>query len=271
MEAGKKLAVVIALHGTGGNKEGEVGFLRKVVGRGMIGVAIDGPYHGERCALGKGTVEYEAAIVKAYGMKEGEAGKEHPFFYDTVWDVMRLIDYLKTREEVDGERIGLYGVSKGGIETYLTAAMDERVAVAVPCIGLESFAWAVEHEKWEPRTGTIPKAFAECAKLAGVEKPDGGFVHLFYERVCPGIDGEFDGPAVVGMIAPRPLMAINGETDAKTPPESLKLCTDAAERAFGETGASGKFVERVEGKTGHKVTGESEDAAVAWFEKWLKG
>ena len=37
----------------------------------------------------------------------------------------------------------------------------------------------------------------------------GGFVHLFYERVCPGIDGAFDGPAVVGMIARGPLMAIN--------------------------------------------------------------
>ena len=47
--------------------------------------------------------------------------------------------------------------------------------MAVPCIGLESFHWAVENEKWGPRTGTIPKAFAECAKLAGVEKPDGGF------------------------------------------------------------------------------------------------
>jgi hypothetical protein len=140
----------------------------------------------------------------------------------------------------------------------------------VPCIGLESFRWAVEHEKWQPRTGTIPKAFAACAKLAGVEKPDGAFVHEFYERVCPGVDGEFDGPAMVGLIAPRPLMAINGELDAKTPPESLKLCTDAAERAYGEKGANEKFVERVEPKTGHKVTADSEDAAVEWFEKWLK-
>ena len=45
---------------------------------------------------------------------------------------------------------------------------------------------------------------------------------------------------------------------------------DAGEKAYGEKGVPERFVERVEGKTGHKVTPESEDAAVAWFERWLK-
>ena len=99
--------VVIALHGTGGKKTDELPLLRELAGHGFIGVAIDGPFHGERAA-GKG--DYEAAILQAWRDQ-----KSHPFFFDTVWDQMRLIDYLVTREDVDAARIGMYGVSKGGL------------------------------------------------------------------------------------------------------------------------------------------------------------
>ena len=107
---------------------------------------------------------------------------------------MRLVDYLETRDDVDKSRIGLFGVSKGGIETYLAAAVDERIAAAVPCIGLESFKWAVENNSWQSRIGTIQFAFDTAAKESGVTSPDGAFVKQFYDRVAlPGIDGEFDG------------------------------------------------------------------------------
>src|SRR5439155_14242453 len=121
------LPVVIALHGTGGNKESELPLMRELAGKGFIAVAIDGRYHGERTRAGKGSAEYQDAILRAFREQ-----REHPFFYDTVWDVMRLIDYLETRDDVDARRIGLFGVSKGGIETYLAAAADPRIACAVP-------------------------------------------------------------------------------------------------------------------------------------------
>jgi dienelactone hydrolase len=254
--------VVVALHGTGGKKTDELPLLRELAEKGFIGVAIDGPFHGERAA-GKG--DYEAAILQAWRDQ-----KSHPFFFDTVWDQMRLIDYLVTREDVDAARIGMYGVSKGGIETYLTAAVDVRVAVAVPCIGMESFRWADEHDSWHSRIGTIQHAFDAAAKEAGVATPDGTFVHAFYEKVCPGIDGEFDGPAMAGLIAPRPLMTINGEIDARTPLAGLKLCTDAAEGAYRAAGAEEKFAAVIEPKTGHKVTAEAQEGAVGWFVRWLK-
>ncbi len=182
---------------------------------------------------------------------------------------MRLIDYLQTRDDVDGGRIGLYGVSKGGIETYLTAAVDERVKVAVPCIGMESFRWAVENNSWQSRIGTIQHAFDSAAKEAGVESPGAEFVHQFYERVAPGIDGEFDGPAMAPLIAPRALLLINGEVDPRTPAAGLKLCTDAAEKAYQAAGASDHFVVRIQPKTGHKVNPDSQEAAVEWFVKWI--
>jgi predicted esterase len=80
--------VVVALHGTGGNKESQQGLLKELTRLGFIGVAIDGRYHGERTRAGKGASEYNEAILRAY-----RTGHEHPFLYDTAWDVMRLIDY----------------------------------------------------------------------------------------------------------------------------------------------------------------------------------
>jgi dienelactone hydrolase len=48
-----------------------------------------------------------------------------------VWDVMRTIDYLSTRPEVDASRIGTLGVSGGGTTSLFAAAMDERIKVGV--------------------------------------------------------------------------------------------------------------------------------------------
>ena len=260
--------VVIALHGTGGKKTDELPLLRELAAKGFIGVAIDGRYHGERSTEGKGSAEYQAAIARAFSAS-GEQ-HEHPFYYDTVWDAMRLVDYLETRGDVDKTRIGLYGVSKGGIETYLTAAIDPRVAVAVPCISMESFRWALEHNSWQSRVGTVQNAFDAAAKASGVSAPSADFVGKFYERLIPGIDGEFDGPAMIVKIAPRPLMTINGDSDPRTPLAGLKLCTDAAQAAYHAAGADDHFVVRIEEKTGHKVNPDAQAAAVDWFVKWLK-
>jgi fermentation-respiration switch protein FrsA (DUF1100 family) len=256
---------VIALHGTGGKKEDELPQLRALAERGFVAVAIDGRYHGERIAPATGAAAYEAAILRAW-----RGSGEHPFFYDTAWDVMRLIDWLGTREDVDAARIGLYGISKGGIETYLAAAADPRIAAAAPCIAVESFRWALDHGQWQPRTGTIPNAFGPAAKDAGLAAPDAAFARKFYDKVAPGLYGQFDGPAMVPLIAPRPLLIINGEADDRTPLPGLKECTDAALAAYRAAGAEDRLTVRIQPATGHTVTGASKRELVEWFVRWLK-
>jgi dienelactone hydrolase len=257
--------VVIVLHGTGGSKQGMLPLLRKFSDNGFVAIAIDGRYHGERANGSRGQTAYDDAIVRAW-----RGSGEHPFFYDTVWDVMRLVDYLEKRADVDAKRIGLMGISKGGIETYLTAAVDPRIAAAVPCIGVQSFRWALEHDSWKPRIGTIQKAFDTAAKEDDVAAPDAAFVRKFYDRVAPGIYGEFDCPAMLPYIAPRPMLVINGDSDDRTPLPGLKECTDAADTAYRAAGAAEQFSVRLQEKTGHTVRPESENAAVDWFARWLK-
>lgn len=261
-----KLPVVIALHGTGGNKEGQTGLLKELAAKGFLAVAIDGRYHGERTRAGSGSAEYNEAILRAY-----RGGGEHPFLYDTVWDVMRLIDYLETRPDADAARIGLIGFSKGGMETYLAAAVDPRIRAAVPCIGVQSFRWALDHDAWRSRVGTFQAAINGAAKDARVAQPDAAFVRVFYDRVAPGIYSGFDGPAMLPLIAPRPLLVINGDSDARTPRPGLMECIDAARKAYSAAGASDKFEFLIQQNTGHRVAPEARQRAIDWFVRWLGG
>ena len=66
----------------------------------------------------------------------------------------------------------------------------------------------------------------------------------FYDRVAPGIYSEFDAPAMLPLIAPRPLLVINGDSDARTPLPGVQESAAAAERA--------------------------EQMAIDWFVRWLK-
>jgi len=88
--------------------------------------------------------------------------------------------------------------------------------------------------------------------------------------VIPRIDGEFDGPAMLPLIAPRPLLVINGDSDDKTPLPGVKLAADAARAAYEKAGAGERFVLKIEDRTGHSVTSESTKEAVGWLERWLR-
>ena len=264
-EEDNRLPVVIALHGTGDSKEGMEFLLREFAAKGFIGVAIDGRYHGERAPAANGEDAYDDAILRAFRQQ-----KEHPFLYDEVWDVMRLIDWLETNREVDASRIGLVGISKGGMEAYLTAAVDPRVAVAVPCIGVQSFAWALENNQWQARVGTIGQAFETAARDAKVEEIDAKFVRQFFDRVAPGIYTKFDGPQMLPMIAPRPLLVVNGDTDALTPVPGVQKAVDAAKKAYAAAGAGDKVRWILEEHAGHQITQQALGEIEAWLVRWLK-
>ncbi len=260
---GRRPAVVV-LHGTGGTKEGQLSLLNRLAVQGFVAVAIDGRYHGER-KTGTGSAQYVAAMLETY-----HTGQGHPFLYDTVWDVLRLIDYLESRPDVDPARIAVIGFSKGGMETYLAAAVDPRIAVAVPMIGVQSFRWALDNDRWMSRVGTFQAAVDGAAKEAGLSKVDAAFVRSFYDRVAPGIYTRFDGPAMVPLITPRPLLVINGDADDRTPLPGVDECMTPAKLAYHKAAADEKLQVYIQQNTGHAVTPVALQVAVDWLVKWLK-
>lgn len=267
-----KRPVMIVLHGTGGTKEGMRSWLNEFTDHGVIGVAIDARYHGGRANAGKGSTAYVEAITKAW-RTPADTPTEHPFYYDTVWDLWRLLDVLAKHEAVDANRIGMLGVSMGGIQTWLAASADDRVSVAVPLIGVQSFRWSLENDRWQGRANTIKAAHEAAAKDLGEPAVNGRVCRELWSKVIPGILGDFDCPNLLPLFAagpPRALFIANGDEDPNCPIEGARVAIAAAEAAYRKAGASDWLVVRVNAGVGHKVTDEDRKAAVEFAVKWLK-
>lgn len=268
--AGKtgKRPVMIVLHGTGGNKDGVVSWLDEFARQGIIGIAIDARYHGDRSGGKKGAEAYVAAITRAWQTPTGKP-MEHPFYYDTVWDLWRLLDVLESQPEIDPKRIGMLGISMGGIETWLAASVDDRVAVAAPLIGVQSFRWSLEHEKWQGRANTIKAAHEAAARDLKEPAVNARVCRELWGKVIPGVLDDYDCPNLIQLFAGRPLFIANGELDGNCPVEGAKLAIATAEEAFIKASARDKLEVRVNAGVGHQVTPEDRKAAIAFCGKWL--
>lgn len=166
-----------------------------------------------------------------------------------VWDSMRAIDYLLTLDDVDPRRIGITGNSGGGLNTLFTAALDERVQ-AVAVVG-----YTFEFRHWIKYAGT------HCA-----------CTHL------PGIFRAMEWFEIAGLIAPRPLLMLQGEEDAIFPVEGARRAargTAAVYRAMahpervrfvevrGQPHAySRPFREPMYGWMAHHLLGQAADAPI---------
>jgi dienelactone hydrolase len=263
-----RLPAVIVLHGTGGNKKQMRPLLDELAHRGMIGVALDARYHGERSGGSAGSKAYVAAVTRAWKTPAGQA-QEHPFYYDTCWDIWRTIDYLQTRDDVDGNRLGMIGFSMGGIETWLAAAVDERIKVAVPAIGVQSFRWSLEHEAWQGRARTIQEAHLAAAEDLKEPQVNARVCRELWNKVIPGMLDQFDCPSMLRLFAGRPLLILNGDLDPNCPLGGAKIAFASAESAYRDAGTPDKLKIMVASKTGHRVTPEQRQVAFDWLSKWL--
>jgi 5-aminopentanamidase len=95
--------------------------------RGLAVIAVDGP--------GQGEAEYEFPIEPAY---------------ERV--VTAVADYLKGRDDVDPDRIGVFGVSLGGYYAARSAAYEPRVRAAVELAG--PYRFDLDWDTLPPQTRT---------------------------------------------------------------------------------------------------------------------
>jgi dienelactone hydrolase len=100
-----------------------------------------------------------------------------------VWDIMRTIDYIATRTDLDAARVGCMGISGGGTATLFAAALEPRLRAAMVSGYLNTFRDSI---------GSL----AHCV-----------------DNYVPGILGWAEMHDVAGLIAPRPLFVESGEQD----------------------------------------------------------
>lgn len=269
--AKKSFPVVICLHGTGGNKEDEniKRLLYNFSKNGIMGVAIDARFHGERIPGGtNSSQEYLEAILKAWRNSDAK-NRKHPFLYDTVYDLWRLTDYLITRPDVQANRIGMMGISMGGIETWMAASVDERIKVAVPVIAAQSFKWSLENHKWQGRARTIWKVHEQVAKDLGDSLVNENSVKVLWDKLLPGITDIFDCPSMIRLFSPRPLLLLNNEMDLNCPLTGAQIAFNAATHSYQSKNALNKLKVHVTPGEPHRFLPAHLQMTTEWFKKWL--
>jgi len=88
---------------------------------------LDAEFHGERI----GDNDFEPPRVMT--LQNGEWNRFRHVIVQTVTDYRRGLDYLETRSEIHGGKIGALGYGMGGLMTFALAAVDHRVTTAVAC------------------------------------------------------------------------------------------------------------------------------------------
>jgi len=186
---------LVFLHGRGGNKGDNLDIAPLITGAGYAGISIDCQYHGERNPRGKN-------IYSEYAYSDRDA------MLQTVIDGRRAVDFLKSREEVDPERIGLLGGSMGGILGTLLAAVERRIRASVLLVAGGN--WEILASKSQHPDGkNLRKKSVDPKRLARVMAP-------------------VDPINLVDLISPRPVLFQLGLKDDVVPAETGRLLVEAA-------------------------------------------
>lgn len=229
-----------------------------LVRRGYVVITIDAFMFGERRVLMDGDLQAgwersaydEAAVARLNRVCQGKEstlaktltalGMSWPGV--VAWDDMRTVDYLLTRPEVDGERIGCLGVSFGGWRTLFLAALDERIRAAC-LVGFMS------------TIGPMLRRHVDTHS----------WVHF-----VPGLHRHLDLPDVASLTAPRALLVQQCRRDALFPLEGMEAATAAIGEVYTRSGHADQHASRYY-DVPHIFNRAMQDDAFAWLDRHLRG
>lgn len=180
-DAGAALPVVIVGHGAGGGKDEPrmQALLGAWARHGFACITADAPLHGER---GGPVIDNPRQLFE-----RPFSGLD--FVVQYVVDLMRAVDYLETRTDVDTSRLGYAGFSLSTVLGVQFVALEQRVKAASFALGGAGFLHFL--------SGMIP-----------AERRDE------YELVAALMDPMHYAP----LIAPRPVIMLNAMRDTLLPP-----------------------------------------------------
>jgi len=142
------------------------------------------------------------------------------------WGIHRAIDYLVSDRDLDSKRIAVVGHSRLGKTSLLAAALDDRIALAIPhqagCGGTA------------PSRGKVGES---------VKQINDRFPHWFCDEFTQFNDDPtrlpFDQNALVALCAPRPVLFSNAVEDTWANPDGQLEVLKAANGAYQLLGAGG--------------------------------
>ncbi|ULL18299.1 dienelactone hydrolase [Paenibacillus sp. H1-7] len=153
-----------------------------------------------------------------------------------IQETMAAIGYAAEREELDASRIGIFGLSGGGLVAAFTAALDERIRAAVVSCYTNTFLDSILYRR-------------HCI-----------------DNYIPGILRYAEMPDLVGLIAPRPLFIEAGQHDELFPLHGTEKAIARLQQIYGVADAAeGLDYHLFPG--GHEICG---DRSYAWLERQLQ-
>jgi len=227
-ESSSRLPVILYNHAHGG--EYAIGKEELLDGRG----GLQKPAYGEAFAK----AGYAALCLDTWAFGERRGRSESTIFKQMLWhgqvmwgmmvyDSLRAVDYLVSREDIDASRLGTLGLSMGSTMAWWLAALDTRVKVCVDLLCLSDFHSFLDK----------PQAL------------DGHGVYYF----VPSLLKHFDTASINSLIAPRAHLALAGNYDTLTPPEGLDRIDAALRAVYAEAGAP-QVWQLLRYETGHYET-----------------
>lgn len=251
IDAPQKLPAIVACHGHGyGSKEAvglnpdgtdnhwdpgyQKNFPIELVKRGFLVIVPDLLGFGDRrlsADRDKEPGESSCHLISTFLLMLGKtmAGLR-------VYDIIRTLDYLETRDDVDVNRIGCMGISGGGLVCGFAAALDERIKATVISGYTNTFIDSVMS------------------------------IHHCVDNFIPGLVNHAEMPDILGLIAPRALLVESGTEDNIFPIQSAKQAYERIRNVYRFLDAE----DRIDSDFflgQHEISGAK---AYDWLERWLK-
>ncbi len=243
--ASQKLPAIICLPGTSGTRQHltdtqlrltefpRLGWARALAKQGFLTISLD--YRGS---------EARNQNIYLEALRDQLAGKSYMGLL--VHETIRAVDYLQTRKDVDGAKLGVTGFSLGGAIAWYTAAVEPRLSVIVPvCGGVGTYDDLLNSQ---PNARYHSQYFYPA-----------GFLKLF-----PG-----DQPEVFAALAPRAVLVVGRDQDQGMPIDGLHKLEQKIKTVYARRKAPERFAVHVTAGE-HTYTDEMFAQVGAWFVRYLK-
>src|SRR3954447_6538997 len=165
-----------------------------------------------------------------------------------AYETRCALEYLLARPEVDPKRVGMTGASGGGYNTWITAALDDRVAAAAPVGG----------------TSGLAEQIRACRPLDWYHAAE----HCHF---VPGLIRYANNHELLAMAAPKPVLIIAASRDESFPLAGILEVAAYGRVLYDSYRAGDKLGLVVDGSEGHGYQRRKREAAYGWFLRWLMG